>query len=276
MTQKAARKIEAATEVATMTAQSTALAVPSIDISEDAGNGFTSKDLTIPFLRILQALSPQVQKRGPAYVNGAEAGMFFNTATGQLWDGEGGILFVPACYERRITQWKPRAAGGGLVKDHGKDESILAHTQRNDVGRDVLPNGDEVVAAGMYYGFVLDGETFTPGVLSLSGTQFKKARKWNNVIDALRVPHPQNPSARFNPAMFYSVFRLTTVQESNDKGSWFGLSVARHADTLSLPGGSEVYLAARDLRRSVNEGATRAAVETPEGEAVAAGDDIPF
>ena len=40
----------------------------------------TSEDLAIPFLRILQAMSPQKNKRDGAYVDGAEEGMFFNTS----------------------------------------------------------------------------------------------------------------------------------------------------------------------------------------------------
>jgi hypothetical protein len=278
MTTKTATKKQETTEVATM-AQGTVVAVSTIDIAEDRGNDFTTKDLSIPFLRILQAMSPQVKKREGSYVQGAEPGMFYNTATGALYSGETGVLFVPAHYERRITQWKPRGAGGGLVRDHGSNEAILAQSQRNDKGKEVLSNGDELVTSGMYYGFILDGNDCTPAVLSLNGTQLKKARKWNNVIDALRVSDPKNPSGRFNPAMFYSTFLLTTVSESNDKGSWFGVSVARHGNTLDLPNGQDIYLQARDLRKSVKEGAVRAAVDTPEAalEVVAAHDDeVPF
>lgn len=279
MTVKTATKKQETTEVATMVqGTGTAVAVPEIDFAEDRGNDFTAKDLSIPFLRILQAMSPQVKKREGSYVQGAEPGMFYNTATGALYSGEDGVLFVPACYERRITEWKPRAAGGGLVKDHGTNEAVLAHTQRNEMGRDVLPSGNEIVTAGMYYGYVVNGSDVAPAVLSLSGTQLKKARKWNNVIDALRVADPKNPSARFNPAMFYSCFKLTTVSESNDKGSWFGLAVTRHGNTMDLPNGADIYLQARDLRKSVKDGAVRAAVDNPEAaqEAVAGGDDIPF
>ena len=40
----------------------------------DSGVGFeevTSSDLQIPFLRIIQALSPQLKKNDPAYIEGA-------------------------------------------------------------------------------------------------------------------------------------------------------------------------------------------------------------
>ena len=45
--------------------------------AEDAGFGFeevTSSDLQIPFLRIIQALSPQLKKSDAAFIEGAGAG----------------------------------------------------------------------------------------------------------------------------------------------------------------------------------------------------------
>ena len=51
-------------------------------LEEFAGEGLeevTAEDLAIPFLRVLAQLSPQVNKRDGAYVDGAEAGMIYNT-----------------------------------------------------------------------------------------------------------------------------------------------------------------------------------------------------
>ena len=280
MTVKTATKKQETTEVATMVqGTGTAVAVPEIDFAEDRGNDFTAKDLSIPFVNVLQDKSPQVNKREKGtYVDGAEPGMFYNTATNRLWSGDQGFLFVPAHYERRVTEWRPRNAGGGLVKDYGQDESILAHTSKNEKKKDVLPNGNEIVVSAMYYGFIVEDGSCTPAVISLKSTQLKKSRKWNNVIDALRVADPKNPSARFNPAMFYSVFRLTSAYETNGEGNWYGVNVTRHGNTMDLPNGADIYLQARDLRKSVKEGAVRAAVDNPEAaqEAVAGGDDIPF
>jgi hypothetical protein len=43
-------------------------------------------DLALPFIRILGQLSPQVNKRDAKYVQGAEAGMIYNSVTNQLYD----------------------------------------------------------------------------------------------------------------------------------------------------------------------------------------------
>ena len=64
-------KVEASTAVTTITAAD-------LDYMQSmAGRGteqITSKDMSIPFLRILAQLSPQVNKRDGSYVEGAEAG----------------------------------------------------------------------------------------------------------------------------------------------------------------------------------------------------------
>ena len=66
---------------------------------EQFGNkGFsevTSEDLSIPFIRVLAQLSPQVNKRDGKYVEGAEAGMLFNTVLNEVYDGEQGLLVIP-------------------------------------------------------------------------------------------------------------------------------------------------------------------------------------
>jgi hypothetical protein len=46
-----------------------------IDFTADAGAGFEDADsssFALPFLRILQAISPQAKKQNPKYIEGAE------------------------------------------------------------------------------------------------------------------------------------------------------------------------------------------------------------
>ncbi len=54
----------------------------STDVMDDilgmAGEGasFDSSEMQIPFIRVLQALSPQLNKKKPEYIEGAEQGGF--------------------------------------------------------------------------------------------------------------------------------------------------------------------------------------------------------
>ena len=50
----------------------------------DAGSGFENADkdsYAIPFIKLLQSMSPQCKKSNGAYIQGAEEGMLFNTVT---------------------------------------------------------------------------------------------------------------------------------------------------------------------------------------------------
>ena len=86
------------------TSQLPVAATPNFE--EDAGAGsetITTKDQLIPFINILQKLSPQLDKQKPSdYLKGAEEGFFLNTATKRFWPGDeaSGILFIPflLCY----------------------------------------------------------------------------------------------------------------------------------------------------------------------------------
>ena len=101
---------------------------------EYSGTGFsevTTDDLSIPFLRVLAQLSPQVNKRDGAYVNGAEAGMLYNTVLNEVYDGEQGIDIVPCHYNRRFVEWTPREQGGGYVDSYSPTDPIVQTVVRN-------------------------------------------------------------------------------------------------------------------------------------------------
>ena len=66
------------------------------DILNSAGEGidYDTNELQIPFIRAIQALSPQIKKNDPQFIEGASQGDLFNTVTGEFWDGEKGILVI--------------------------------------------------------------------------------------------------------------------------------------------------------------------------------------
>lgn len=176
-----------------------------------------SKDLIIPFIRILQALSPAVKKREPTYIEGAEEGMFINTATDQLWDGDKGFRVIPCMYMPSFTEWEP-GAQGNLVAVHGKKEPI--GTVRDKV-RLTLGDNDITEATDFY---VLqeteEGGPWEKAIISLSKTQFKKGRKWLTSITNER-PLDEN-GVRQRDNLWYRSWHAKMVPESNDQGSWCG------------------------------------------------------
>lgn len=230
--------------------------------SQEMGNNFGRNDLLIPRITILQSMSPQVKKSDPLFIKGAEEGMIFHTTTGELWSSEEGILVIPVSYRLTHIEWKDRTQGGGFVRDHGVDPSIVNQTsQDKETGVRRFPNGNILSIVGEYFVFLFNEEqgTFEPAVLGMAGSQGKKSRRWNTMINQRKVDTAQGP---VNPPMFYCAYRLTTVPEKNDKGSWFGWAIAHEADVPSLKGGTDAYQSAKIFRKQVDSGAVQAAAPT--------------
>lgn len=241
-------------------------------LTEDAasGHGFSRDDLTIAYLRVLQKGSPEVNKRDEKFIEGAEPGMFINSLSQQVYEGEEeGINIVPVLHTPSYIAWKLREKGGGLVRDYGADASIMLQTVKNDKGQDVLKTDPtiQVVRSALYFVQLVNIETGESEQLafSLASTQLKKARKWNMNMETLQVPHPSGST--FNPAMFYMVYNVKTVYEENDKGDWFGVTVPEPVmPTINLPYGSGLYMECRHLKDAIKRGEVK--VKPPEDEVV--------
>jgi hypothetical protein len=259
--------------------------VEMIDYGADAGDlGFTKDDLAVPFIRILQSNSPQLQRGNAKFVRDARAGDFFNSVTQDYFGGEEGILILPVHFVRSYTEWRPRESGGGLVQDHGSDEAILRQCQRTDKNKLVLPNGNYINEAAHYFVFQLLGDgQYTQGILPFASTQWRKARTWNTVMSGMVTKTPQG--MRPLP-MFATIWRLTTVAESNDAGDWMGYKITKHGPVHEHTDGRMVYEAARDFRQLVMSGAVQvkheedSAPNTPSNtnvrQTIDEGDNIPF
>jgi len=187
------------------------------------------EDLGVPFLAILQKGSPEIDRTHPEYatkhIDGSEAGDIINNISREVLYGVGDneqLQFIPCAYERLYMEWKPRNAGGGMVRAH-KDPNILTECRRNEKNQDVLRNGNIVVTTAYFYGLVITEEGRRPAVVGMSSTQLKKARGWLNTMMSLKC---ETPKGRITPPMFSHVYGLSTVPESNESGSWFGWKIA--------------------------------------------------
>ena len=103
------------------------------DIISTAGEGvdYDTSDLQIPFVRVIQALSPQIKKSDPKFIEGAGQGDAFNTVTGQYWSGEDGLTVVPCWQETKYLEFIPLDQGGGFVGERASNDPELGKTERN-------------------------------------------------------------------------------------------------------------------------------------------------
>lgn len=199
---------------------------------ENADAGFENADqdsYAVPFIGIIQSLSPQRDKKDGAYIEGADEGMVFNSATGEIWkaeDGEQPLKVIPVHYKRAFVEWGKREEGGGFVAEHtvADGQELLKSATRNDKGQDELPNGNYLVDTRTHYVILIheDGST-EPAVINMASTQLKKSRKWMTVMQNLKMR--RSDGSLFTPPMFSHYYALSTVGESNDKGRWHGWSI---------------------------------------------------
>ena len=232
---------------------------------EQFGNtGFsevTAEDLAIPFLRVLAQLSPQVNKRDAAYVQGADAGMIFNTVLNEVYDGDEGVKVIPCHYNRRFVEWQPREKGGGYVGSYETDDPIVSQAVRNEMGQDMLPNGNYLSNTAQFFVLMLHPELGPQrALIPMSSTQLKKARKWMTQAQSLTA---NGKNGVYTLPLMSSVYTLTTVQEQNDKGTWFGWEVSRDR-TLDLSNEEEagLFKLAMEFGKSVAEGAVQVKADT--------------
>jgi len=249
-------ELEASTAVAK--AQSTALAAEApIDLFADAGMGLENVDaqsVAIPFLAVLQGLSPQIET-----VNGAKPGLIINTVTNELCSE---LEIIPCGFQRKFLKWKPRAQGGGfkgemsvVEYERAKAEGKIELVDRGEKGIVEMINGDEIRDTRVHFVMVLkDGVTY-PAVISLSSTQIKISKRLIAMIGGVKIKAPNGKL--YNPPSFAYSYRVTTEKASNEKGQWYVFSF-RNGEAVTDP---SLYNTAKKFSVQVSEG-TAVAVHT--------------
>ncbi len=238
-----------ANEVATQ--QNTAVALAG-QFEDDAGAGFEQADsnaYAIPFLSILQSMSPQCKKSDGAYIKGAEEGMLYNSVTQEVFSGEAGVIVIPCYFKRSFIKWAPRDSGGGFKGELMPSDPQVAAGRVDNDGHLTDDEGNLLADTRTHYVLVLDGKGgYQPAVISLASSQIKKSRNWMSKMNGIKMQRADG--SHFTPAMFSHQYKITTVPESNDKGSWFGLKV----ETLGAVESAELYQAAKSFRGAVSSG----------------------
>lgn len=238
-----------------------ALALP-FNYGEDEGGGFegtTSDDFSIPFLSILQSGSPQCKKKGSEYIEGAEEGMLYNTATGEITKGDVGVQIVACCTEHIFIEWKNRQKdGGGFIGIHALDSDVVsvAKAASTEFGKYYVPVeggvDHDLVETFVFYAILLDteGEIVGPCMISCSST---KIQAYKNIMTPLR-------QVKGRPPLFAFRLRVTTVFETRAKGdSWnFKIVPANGSPVESLIDPSTpLFAAGKAFKEEVASGKAR-------------------
>lgn len=256
-----------------------------VDYGADAGAGLegaTADSFAIPFLGVLQKGSPQVDEASGVAIEGARAGMLFENVTGRMYPGKTGVLFVPCAYRRVFLRWGPRGGEGGGFKGELTADQVAIMRDKGEIkeldGRLYvpLPDGsinekkcDRVSDTRNHYGLIVDAETgeWVTALLSLTSTQIKKSKMLASILSSRKV---RTPAGMLPAPTWASTVRITTVPESNDKGSWYGVRFETEGELLRPD--SDWYKAGREFNALVRAGSVQAKYEdTEEGAAAEAG-----
>jgi len=242
--------------------KSTAVAIRDIDPFADAGMGtenVRAQDLIIPRLTLLHEMSKATKKNRPEYIKGATGGMFCITSLQKLFDGEEGLYILPLTYQRRLIEWTPIDAGGGLIRMDVPEEETEG-LERKNPGVWLTDNDTEIVVTPEYYAMIVDDEkgTAMPVVMSLTGKKAAVSKRWNTLIMSQRQINP-NTGEEVQMPFWFNCYHMTAVADNNEKGDFWIPSVTVFKPTLELEHGQVFYRRAKEFYNAVKSGIAKAA-----------------
>ena len=242
-----------------------ALSTNTFEDDANAGSqNISQEDLALPFLKVLGQLSPEINTRDAKYIKGTQPGMILNTVTGEYYDGEKGIQVLPVFYKRQYIEWQDRGESmGAPVAIHEVNSDLLSKVTRDKSNKDRLPNGNYLENTASHF-IVLLGKTPTTALISMKATQLKVSRKWNSIMMGIKM---QGKNGLFTPPTYSHIYKLKTVQMSNDKGTWFGWDVSKVGPIED----KSVYGIAKNFAERVSKGEIKAKHGTEEPKT-----DVPY
>ena len=194
----------------------------------DAKLGFENVDqesVALPILKLLQNGSGEAQRKHANYVEGAEAGMFFNTVTRKLYDGEKGISVIPCHYRLEYQEWADFGTGSGRPENIFPGNSdILSKTSKDAMGKDRLPNGNYIQKTAQHFVIISDGKSAETALISMSSTQAKVSRKWNSMMMSITKDGKDGP---YTPPPFSHIYKLSSVKNTGKGNEWYGYNIQK-------------------------------------------------
>lgn len=193
---------------------------------EDDASGFEDINLdtiSIPFIRILQDLSPQLKNKKAEYVEGAESGMIFNTVNEAIYDAP--LKFVVGKFERYYIEWKPDR--GPFVAQHLPEnvERRMNEFAKDEKGKLYnLQSGNYFVETYIYYVLLPDYMSEGVCLITMSSSHIKEAKKLNRALTTTCIP---GSTKRAQP--YFMVWSMSIVELSNDKNEWWGPKIRLHS-----------------------------------------------
>lgn len=235
----------------------------------DAGvgvNDLGSEDLAIPFLKVLQKMSDELDD-----LDNAKAGDIYNTVTKEVVKGGDGVRVINCAYNLQYIEWEPRGSGTGApFAIYGAGDTI-PKTERGDDNKDYVVdgNGRYLERTAQHYVLIVDEDGMTQqALLPMKSTQFKKSKQWNSAMRSLKMKDASGNL--FTPPRFSHIWRLETLPEENKNGSWHGWQISKDSQ-IEDP---NLYMEAKLFADSIQAGKVN--VKHQREDDSASDEDTPF
>ena len=217
----------------------------------DAKLGFENIDqesLALPILKLLQNGSGEAQKRNANYVEGAEPGMFFNTVTRKLYDGDKGIQVIPCHYRLEYQEWADFGTGSGRPENiYPASSDILSKTTKDANGKDRLPNGNYIQKTSQHFVIITDGNSAETALISMYSSQSKVSRKWNSMMMSITRNGKDGP---YTPPPFSHYYKISSVENTGKGNQWYGYNIVKIGEVTD----ANVYKRAKTFYESCRRG----------------------
>lgn len=263
------------TEVAQ--AKNTAVAEGAFDYGEHSHAGFegtTIADLSIPFIKIMQSNSPEVEDE---LIPGVKSGDLVNSVSKEILKQP--LIVQPVFKEAAVVEWVPRNKGGGLAGRHELDSEVFLGAIKKNGGSRIppkdadgkripfkSPDGNDLVETYYIYCLVMDetGEEVEGFcVLSFASTNIKVYKDWLTSMYSLKGA----------PPMYANRCKVSTAKQKNESGTFYTFSIGPLNETYrtslinpGTPEGQALLTEGRDFAKMIDNGLARADFDSISGD----------
>jgi len=182
---------------------------------EGYGADFTSDEVTLPFIRMVQKMSPYLVEGDGNYIESSKAGQLVHTVNAKAYDT---LTIIPLRFEHLKIQWRMRESGGGLINVFTPSDPELPATHKVENQNVVTDDPTSVIEDTLQYicqVFAPDGEDLGMSIVSCSKSQLKYARRWNVQLQSKKITLSSGRVIR--APLFSHSYTLSTIQESTQK-----------------------------------------------------------
>jgi len=170
--------------------------------------------MAIPFIKVLNAMSPELDESESRYMAGAKLGDIVNSVTHKNYGKS--IDFVVIKFEHIFIEWLPER--GGFAGYHQPEEAMALAIDPTKFGTKKASNGNDLDETYMYYMVINGHEEDGVVIFSADSADLKQGKILNTLLLTKRFADGQKALPH------HQIITGTTVDMKNDKGKWKALT----------------------------------------------------